>query len=350
MPTPIKVLIVKGRLPHYRLDVFDHLGKEPALDVTVLHSGKAMTSGAHAFQEFVVDEVSIGPLKYQRQLLEICNEFDVVIVMFDMRYLSTVRLLFSSSKAKVICWGHGFGRRGWVNRLRLACLKYAHALVLYDQSAMQGFIDRGVPEQSIFIAHNTVHVATNVEWKEDRNLFLFVGRFTRRKKVEDLLKAFHMSLPDLPAHIQVHIVGDGESSNELKTLVAELNMEQRVRFLGKITSEERLTPLFTQALALVSPGHVGLSVLHSFAHGVPVVTTEYAEHAPEVNNIQDGINSLYYDGSLENLKDKLVFLAKNPGKSLELGQNAYEYYTENRTVDKMSAGFTDAIRYVLKSR
>ena len=346
---PIKLLIVQGHLPHYRLDVFDYLGQGPSLDVTVLHSGRSMVSGEYAFREVIVDEVSIGPLRYQRQLLDLVNEFDVVIVMFDLRYLSTLRLLFSSSRAKIICWGHGFGRKGWVNKLRIACLKYAHALILYDSSAVQGFVERGIPEKSIFVAHNTVRVDTDVQWNEDRNLFLFVGRFTRRKKVRDLLKAFQMSLPDLPNHIQVCLVGDGAISVELKALAAELNIEQRVRFLGKITSEEHLAPLFAKSLAVVSPGHVGLSVLHSFAHGVPVVTTQHAEHAPEVNNMQDGKNSLFYDGSIGQLKEKLIYLAKNPDNALQLGKNAYEYYSENRTIDKMSAGFTDAIEYVLNT-
>lgn len=346
---PSKILIVQERIPHYRIALFDRLGQEEHLDVTVLHSGKPTASPDRLYHEIIVNQRALGMLRYQDRVMELSGAFDLVILMFDMRYLSTLRLLLNSGHKPVILWGIGLGQREWVNKLRMAVMNKAKGLILYDGAVIPRFVEKGFPEERIFVANNTVHVDYEVDWSIPRRNFLFVGQFKERKRVQDLLSAFYCARHDLPESVHVHIVGSGEQRQELEEQAAELGIADRVSFLGKITENEKLTPLFASAIAYVSPGHVGLSVLQSFAHGVPVVTTKDTFHGPEANNMQDGKNSLYYDGSIEQLKDKLVYLAKNPDNALQLGKNAYEYYSENRTIDKMSAGFTDAIRYVLKS-
>ena len=344
-----KILIVQGYIPHYRVPVFDRLGRESGLDVTVLHSGAASISEDTHYHEIIVKEHHIGPLRYQEQLAMLGKNYDVVIAMFDMRYLSMIQFLLNASNTAVILWGHGFGNREWVNALRFKLLEKADALLLYDSSAKKGFLDRGLPEDRIFVAHNTVHVDTSVDWTVPRSQFLFVGRFTPRKKVQDLIKAYHHAKPRLPDETKVHIIGWGDQLAELEALAESLKVSDSVIFHGKVTDQEKLKAYFAQALAVVSPGHVGLSVLHSFAHGVPVITTDHSEHAPEVSNLNDGNNGLFYDGSVQQLAEAMVQLASDPARALEMGKNARNHYENNRTIDKMSAGFTNAIEYVLNN-
>lgn len=343
-------MIVQEYIPHYRIALFDRLGQEEHLDVTVLHSGKPTASPDRRYHEIIVNQHALGMLRYQDRVMELSNAFDLVILMFDMRYISTLRLLLNSGQIPVILWGIGLGQREWVNKLRMAVMNKAKGLVLYDGAVIPRFVENGFPEERIFIANNTVHVDAQVDWGTPRQNFLFVGQFKERKRVQDLLSAFYCARQELPESVHVNIVGSGAQRAELEEQATELGIEDRVSFLGKITQSEKLAPLFASAIAYVSPGHVGLSVLQSFAHGVPVVTTKDTFHGPEANNMEDEVNSLYYDGSIEQLKEKLVYLATNPEAALQLGKNAYEYYSENRSIDKMSEGFTDAIKYVLNEQ
>ena len=340
-----KVLIVQGRIPHYRIALFHRLGTE--VDLTILHSGKPTASAERSYKEVIVDEHALGPLRYQDRVVALSQAFDVVILMFDMRFLSTLRILLNAGKTRVILWGIGFGRREWVNKLRTAVVNKAKALILYDAAGIPHFVDKGFPRERIFVAHNTVHVDAEVDWDVPREHFLFVGQFKARKRVQDLIAAFHCARHALPESLQVQIVGSGDQRPELEEQAKELGVQDRISFLGKITDNDKLAPLFGSAIAYVSPGHVGLSVLQSFAHGVPVVTTKDTFHGPEANNIVDGENSVYYDGTVDQLSETLIQLATQPGRARQLGQNAYDYYQNNRTIGKMSAGFTNAIDYVL---
>ena len=342
-----KILIVQGYIPHYRISVFNRLASVEYLDVTVLHSGAPTASECTFYKEIIVEETRVGPARFQRRLREISFQFDAIIAEFDMKWISTLLFLFSASDQKIIFWGKGFGRKAWVNRLRLGVLKKAHALLLYDDNAVPAFIRNGYPEERIFVANNTVEGGGDINWDAPREHFLFVGRLQMRKRIEDLLEAFSRAHSDIPAKTRVLIVGAGALRETLEALTNELGISRKVSFLGKITDERELSPVFSQSLAYVSPGDVGLGVLHSFAHGVPVVTKRKANHGPEVNNIIDGVNGFFYDGTIAELGRRLTYLANHPDEAKQLGKNAYLHYAEHRTIDKMVSGFTDAISYVL---
>ena len=339
----IRVLIVQGYIPHYRISLFDRLAQQEHLEVSVLHSGNPTSSPDLAYNEIVVDEHALGPLRYQDKLVALSKSFDVVVAMFDVRFLSTMQLLLMSKQTRVVLWGIGLGRRKWVNKLRIPILHKAQGLLVYDDRAIKHFVERGVAHNQIFVAPNTMHIDIDVDWEMPRNHFLFVGQFKARKRVQDLIEAFYCARAQLPESANVVIVGSGSQRTELEALVDRLGIRDRVSFLGKITSGEALAPLFAQAIAYVSPGHVGLGVLQSFAHGVPVVTTQDTFHGPEANNIVDGENSLYYDGSIHMLADTLIDLANHPEKALMLGKNAYTHYRQHRTIDNMVDGFLQAI-------
>lgn len=157
-----------------------------------------------------------------------------------------------------------------------------------------------------------------------------------------LLKAFKGALDRLPSELQVDIVGEGTENNYLKNLARQLNIAHRVSFHGKLLDEERLKELFFKAFAYVSPGPVGLGVLHSMAYGVPVVTTTTAKHGPEFHNLRPEVNSLLF-GGLEELKQILVRLVTEPALSQRLGQEAYRCYSETRTLELMVRGFVEAV-------
>lgn len=108
---------------------------------------------------------------------------------------------------------------------------------------------------------------------------LFVGALQPRKGLPTALAAL-ARLADAPPLV---VVGPTRHRGEVRSLVARLGLEGRVRFRGHVSAEE-LAALYRGAAAFVFPSlfeGFGLPVLEAMASGAPVVTTT-AGALPEV--------------------------------------------------------------------
>lgn len=346
-----RVLIIQECLPHYRVPLFDRLASRDDIDLTICHSGPPTSRGETAYREWIAPSLALGPLRYQPGLLRSAGRFDVVVAAFDVRWLSTLGALLLNRKAGFVFWGLGMGRSPLANRLRLLALKKADALLLYSAVSRVPFERSGYPAERIFVAPNTIHVPNagrNEHSRRDR--FVFVGSLKPRKGVQDLLLAFERIGAGLPVGTGITIVGSGQERGPIEALCRRLGIEERVEFLGTLTSSEDLKKIFDRALAYVSPGQVGLGVLHSFAYGVPVITRRNAPHGPEVHNIMDGVNGYLYDGTIDSLARRLRGLATEPDVAERLGAVAYQHYSEKRTMNHMVQGFLETIRFAADAR
>ena len=98
------------------------------------------------------------------------------------------------------------------------------------------------------------------------------GRFVRKKGFDFLLKA----IPEVLAsdcRIQFQIAGDGPEFDELKRLQTELDLEDKVQFLG---FRNDVPQLMKQSDLFVLPSlsePFGIILLEAMATGTPIVTT-----------------------------------------------------------------------------
>jgi glycosyltransferase involved in cell wall biosynthesis len=113
--------------------------------------------------------------------------------------------------------------------------------------------------------------------------FLYVGRLSTEKGLDDLLDAFnlvHAKLPDS----KLNLVGAGQLEEQLTARVNQLGLEQSVEFLGSKSTEE-IGRLFMSSTALVLPSHSepwGLVVNESLSYGCPVVVSNVCGCVPEL--------------------------------------------------------------------
>src|SRR5262249_30975968 len=91
-----------------------------------------------------------------------------------------------------------------------------------------------------------------------------------------------------------------------------------------------------------------LGVLHSFAYGVPVITSRGVLHGPEVTNLRHGENSVLYEGSWESLAEVLIKLGNDPEYCSRLGRNGYNHYSRRRTLAHMVEGFLRAVTFATR--
>lgn len=69
---------------------------------------------------------------------------------------------------------------------------------------------------------------------KDSSRVLFVGRLEPMKGVDTLLRAFAKAIPGLSPDIHLRIVGDGSLLQSLKALCCALEIDHRVRFVGRV--------------------------------------------------------------------------------------------------------------------
>lgn len=338
-----RILILQNVVFHYRKPVFNMLAEQ--YDVTVLHSGKRSVGAGDRYREIITKVRKLGPFYIQAGVLAAVRDpaYDVVVAMFDLRWLANIAARGLASGKRFLYWGHRYSKSALVNIAREFLMRSCDGVILYGASEIGRMVAHGVPRERIFVAHNTIDVPNHSDASgAPKNSLLYVGRAQRRKRVDLLVRAFAELRDRIPGHVRLDIVGEGEENENLKALTRELGLEGRVDFPGEISDDTRLRPHFERAYAYVSPGPVGLGVLHSFAYGVPVVTEHAQKHGPEFSNVANGENARVFR-TYDEFKEILLQLVTDPGLSSRLGHKAYELYARERTIGKMVAGFIEAI-------
>jgi len=182
-----------------------------------------------------------------------------------------------------------------------------------------------LPEDAVCIIPNGVHLSRFLRKKKtapvndiQRNpfVFLFVGNEFDRKGLQTIIEA----LPSLSRHsVEVHIAGNDDPA-PYKRRAAELNVLDRLRFLGAVTAPESL---FLKADAFLFPTHYepfGMVIIEAMAAGIPVITSRAAG---AVEDLVDGVHGLYVDDpcSADELSRRIQLLLDNASLREALSRN-----------------------------
>jgi glycosyltransferase involved in cell wall biosynthesis len=127
------------------------------------------------------------------------------------------------------------------------------------------------------------HYRSNWHGRADEPRFLYVGRLSIEKGLDDLFTAFctlHARLPGA----RLDLVGAGPLADDLKRRVTNLNMTHAISFLGSKSLED-ISGLFQNCTALVLPSHSepwGLVVNEALSYGCPVVVSSACGCVPDL--------------------------------------------------------------------
>jgi len=117
--------------------------------------------------------------------------------------------------------------------------------------------------------------------------FVTVARLSPEKGLDVLLRAMPLILrTESGAHLE--IAGDGPLRSELERLAAELQIQNRVRFLGEV---QDIPTLLARASLFVLPSHsegISLTLLEAMARGLPIVATKVGGNAEVVIDGETG--------------------------------------------------------------
>jgi glycosyltransferase involved in cell wall biosynthesis len=379
----IRLAICQPLVPHYRVPVFNMLGTHPDIQLSVFAGGdqgslKAVHSSERFCQEISnVRNIYIGPLQFRYQPAQIeaidSNRFDMVILPWDAHYLNLPFSLWLGKRkgAPIVLWGHGYSRKGkgFRDKVRNAYGKRADAVLLYSRTVADILIrEHGYEPERVFVAQNAIDqmpIALESEhWRQDEvglthfrekwglnpaRTIIFVSRLEADNNIEMLIQALGLLRVTYP-DAKLVIIGDGSVKQDLETLVFETGQKEAVIFTGAIYDDQALAPWMLCSTLFCYPVNIGLSILHAFGYGLPVVTSDnIGRHNPEIEALIPGENGLFYrDGDVADMASQWKRIIENPGLRERLSTNARKQVTEKYTLENMVNGFLELLSLLEK--
>lgn len=348
-----KVLIVQNMILPYRVPIFNLLSKE--FELTVAYSFGEIHQTELDFEVLKLSIYKISRFViHKNSLYNYCKSFDVVIGMSDISWLSIMGLSFKKNRRfKTVLWGIGvrasydtkYGETTIWDKVRYFLTRKADALLFYSSFPLQRYLKNGFENERLFVANNTVKV-NKIHKEIVRENILFIGTLYKQKNIYALLDSYLKASKRIKSIPQLVIIGDGDEYQNILAWIKDHDLTNKVLLKGKIFDEDLLSSYFSRALACISPGQAGLSVLKSMGYGVPFVTQKSAITGGEILNIQDGTNGVLFKDDDE-LEDIITDISENPHKYIQMGRNAKLYYDSCRKPSDMVAGMSSAINFVL---
>lgn len=348
----MKVLFITNAIVHYREPLYRELGLR--MDLAIAHHGKRVV--CDTYKQIQLTTQKIGPL--ERFIFESpidLNDYDVVVIWQHVMLWNLYKSLYLSpfKKYKIVVFGIGvsasydkhFDRDWKMGYLMRKIVQKADASLFYDQYPAIKYASYGINPNKLFVVNNTV-VAGNGKCtsRQERSYFLFVGTLYKQKGLGVLIEAYEQ-LQIRRGNIPVlKLVGDGPDFREIEDLILAKGLSSNIEMLGAITDSDKLSELFSSAIACVSPFQAGLTVQNAFAFGVPFITKSYPISGGEFTSIIEDVTGFYFNGTSDDLANALGRVLDHPNLD-EIYQNCFEWYNRFRNPKTWINTFERAVSF-----
>ena len=168
---------------------------------------------------------------------------------------------------------------------------------------------------------------------------LFIGRLTRAKGIDILLKAVKILKEKYGKNLKIAIVGGGPLKENLNNLAVELGVNEEVRFLGVRKDIGRL--MESSNIFILSSRWEGLPmvVLEAMSRGMSIVATKVGGIAEVIENGKEGI--LISPENPETLAQTIDDLLENEELQKKLRQAAYKKVKEKYSIETYCVNMLD---------
>jgi glycosyltransferase involved in cell wall biosynthesis len=219
-----------------------------------------------------------------------------------------------------------------------------------SESTRDDLVARGVPAERIAVVHPGVDASRYIPdpavGRAAPPRFVYLGRLKRYKGVELVIRALaqaHRERPDL----ELDIAGTGDDRARLERLATELQLGDRVRFLGYVDEATKLR-LLRGATANVFPSPKegwGITVMEAAACATPSLASD----SPGLrDSVRDGHTGLLIPhGDVPGLARAMLRLAGDPSLVERLGAAGRQHalgHSWEAAADRVEAHLRDLAR------
>lgn len=181
----------------------------------------------------------------------------------------------------------------------------------------------------------------NAKFNEDTKLICMVGRFSEDKDQPTLIKAMKY----IPFNVHLLLVGEGPLKEKNKELVKQINLEDRVHFLGFRDDVPRI--LKTVDIVVLSSPLEGLplSAVEGMAAGKPLI----GSNVPGIKEVVENYGLLFSKGNSEELANKINQLINDPLKYNEIAENC-QLRANSYSIEKMGHEYIEQYKELLNCK
>lgn len=368
------VAFVQRRVPHYREAFFaglhEHLGQRGvSLDVIVgdpdAHLSSLDPSRPRWLSTVRSQRIAIGGREVIWQgAVRATASHDLIITDLSPRIVSNLVLIGRSRLGGPQLGGFGHGRD--FGSARTPGPRSAHGFLVrsvdwwfaYNDLSRDIVIDLGFPPGRTTAINNTIDTKQLSDAVDDcrrtgtndlrRSLgiagspvALFCGSLHWGKRLGFLFDAALCLRRSFP-RFTLLVLGDGPGEEEVKAFAGAHDW---VHYFGRVVGVDR-AKYFALADVMLMPGLVGLVVLDSFAARVPLVTTDWPFHSPEIDYLCHAENGWRSPDTLDAYVDAVALLLNDHELRQRLQQgcaDAVKRYPLEQMVSRFSDGILSAL-------
>lgn len=300
------IVITQPYVPAYRVPLFDEVARQleaENLDLKVvsarptgIQSARGDRASGVWHAEISARDIPIAKWSVTlRRLPEAAKR--AALVVSELEALNALGWTETFRKRPTVLWGHG---KGFVNkagalsdRVESLLASRADHVMTYSEGGRRFLLSSGRirPDSVTAIGNSTnsavirayTEQALSVGWVAPPGPHaLYVGGLDRSKRVPFLLQAFEAGRKVDPS-LRLTVVGKGAD----EPLVREAaSTTPQLRYVPE-ARDESLAALGLESTMMWIPGRVGLVAVDALAMGLPVHTTNFEYHAPEIEFLRD---------------------------------------------------------------
>ena len=198
-----------------------------------------------------------------------------------------------------------------------------------SESTRDDLIARGVPRDRITVIHPGIDASRFTPGvppggRTVEPTFLYIGRLRRYKGLEYAVRAVALARGRRP-DLRLDIAGSGDDRPRLEALADQLGVSGCIRFLGRVSEEEKLQLLRTR-WANIFPSCKegwGITNVEAAACGTPSIASDSPGLRDSVRHGETGY--LVPHGDAGALADRMIELANDPQLVERLGRKARRF-------------------------
>jgi len=337
----------------YFVEASDMNSKNITKALSVIYNKKNKKKMEEALDDFKPDIVHLN--NFQRQLsasiIEPCIKRNIPIVFtaHDVQAICPAILMMDSNKN--IC--EDCMHHKYKNCIKKSCIKnsklksilgayenryyYKHKIytdkinyIITPSNFYKGkFIEDGIDKNKIDYIHNFIDMNEYDIETEDNGYALYFGRLSREKGILNLINAFAKTKKG-----NLYIAGTGPEEDEIKRIIKENKIEDRVKLLGFLNKDE-MKDVTRKARFIIIPSiwyeNCPYSAIETQVLGKPIIGANIGGIPELVINNKNGL--IYKYDNIDELTEKLNMLFDNDELVKEYSKNAKEYAKKEYSID-----------------
>lgn len=174
--------------------------------------------------------------------------------------------------------------------------------------------------------------------KDQDILVCAVGRLSRESGLRCLVDAMRLVVKERPAGVLCAIAGTGPEEGALRSRIAELGLEGRVRLLG---FRQDAGDLLADSEIFAAPALRTMSdqgVIEAMRAGLAIVSSDAGGNPEALGWGQAGL--IFPAGDASALASAILKIAGDPRELVYLSARAREFYSKNHSLASLAAGAT----------